>query len=157
MDSSTGMNSGQEVSSSIPVSTPSDESHTQNVSSGGVNEKTFTQSEVNEIVKQRMERERRTRETQPEYAQRKYSDNFSQTPDYQSGHDSNVQSISNNDEKIRQIVAEEARRQREEFEKQTLERQQQEQAQMAATPHVFARTDRPISPKQSEWRCRIHQ
>ncbi len=134
MDSSTGMNSGQDVSSSTPVLTPSAEVSTPTPSSDVVSEKTFTQGDVNDIVKraktEAVERDRRLRTEQPEYAQKKYGDNFNQTQTNQGENGQNYQNTyqSNNDQ-IRQIVAEESRRQREAWEQENLQKSQQEQAQ----------------------------
>lgn len=131
MDSSIGMNLGQDVTQSMPNSNFSSESHINNVSKEEVSEKTFTQNEVNEIVKQRMERDRRVRTEQPEYFQQKYSQGNAHTQEHNARENQNFSNQSNiNDDKIRQIVAEEARRQREEFEKQTAERNQKEQAKV---------------------------
>lgn len=132
MDSSIGMNSGQDVSSSAQSMVPSSEPTSS--SSDVTNEKTFTQNDVNEIVKraknEAVERDRRLRVEQPDYAQKKYEGSFQQDQSSSAQSFQNNQSRNNfNDDQIRQIVAEESKRQREAFEKETLQKQQQEHAQ----------------------------
>jgi len=129
MDSSTGMNTGQDISPAPVLTQPVESGESRNSEAGS--EKTFTQSDVNDIVKrakqEAVERDRRLRTEQPEYAQKKYTDNFSQSPRENQRNYENP-NISNDDQ-IRQIVADEARRQRDAWEKENLERSQKEQAQ----------------------------
>jgi hypothetical protein len=125
MESSTGMNSGLDVNSNpglAPAAVPSVPSET-------ANEKIFRQSEVNDLIgrakREAVEKDRRMRVEQPEYAQQKYGDaaptqNNAQTP---------YQSQSNNEDHIRKIVADETQRQREAWDQQTRQKTETEQAQ----------------------------
>lgn len=132
MESSIGMNSGQDSvqSTPSPVLTSPTDSTSNTQSSSQANERLFKQSEVNDLIgrakHEAVERDRRLREQQPAYAQAKYGDaaltqNNAQPP-YQ-------QSITSNDESIRKIVAEETQRQREAWEQQTRQKSEAEQAQ----------------------------
>lgn len=124
------MNEGQDSNLSSPGLTPSTEPSQPAPSQDVVTEKTFTQNDVNDIVKrakqEAVERDRRLREQQPEYAQSKYAPSQVQQP---SAQDSFNEAPSSPDDKIRQIVADETRRQREAWEQENLQRTQQEQAQ----------------------------
>ena len=133
MESSIGMNSGLDSAQSMaptPVLTPSTDSHVDHsTSTSQPAERVFKQSELNDIVKraktEAVERDRRLRVEQPEYAQAKYGDaaqtqNSAQTP---------YQQTTSSEDAIRKIVADETQRQRAEFEQQTRQRTEQEQAQ----------------------------
>lgn len=128
MESSIGMSSGLDMTSS-PGLAPSSDSSVEKSTQSASAERIFKQSEVNDIVKraksEAVERDRRLRVEQPEYAQAKYGDvahtqNSAQTP---------YQQTQNSPEDIRKIVAEETQRQREAWEQQTRQRAEQEQAQ----------------------------
>jgi hypothetical protein len=89
------------------------------------NEKIFKQSEVNDLIgrakREAVEKDRRLRVEQPEYASQKYGEVAQTSPQYQTP--------SNNEDHIRKIVAEETQRQREAWEQQTRQRTETEQAQ----------------------------
>lgn len=116
MENSIGMSSGQDNTSSPVLTLPAD-SQSPSVEQ---KDRSFTQSEVNDLIgkakREAVERDRRTRDTQPAYAEPKSSE--ATTSSYQS-----------NEDAIRKIVAEETQRQREVMEQQVQERTQMDQAQ----------------------------
>jgi hypothetical protein len=133
MDSSIGMNvSDSNLSGTTAVSHEvSDVAPT----------KTFTQNDVNDIVKraknEAVERDRRLRVEQPEYAQRKYEDaNQGQQTSSANSASNTAHVAQNSDEKIRQIVAEETKRQREAMEKENLSQSQKAYAEQIVQKFV---------------------
>jgi hypothetical protein len=119
MDSSIGMNSGSDVTTLPELTSQGDSSFSNSASeSQQARERTFSQSELNDIVKraknEAVDRDRRARD------QASYGDT-SPTRDHSPN--------DRNDDAIRKIVAEETQRQREQFEQQTRQRTEQEQAQ----------------------------
>lgn len=120
MESSAGLSSSVDTSSApvlAPASAPS--------VSETANERVFKQSEVSELIgrakREAVEKDRRLRVEQPEYAQQKYAD----APQ---GQQSQATS-GNNEDHIRKIVAEETQRQREAWEQQTRQKTDADQAQ----------------------------
>ncbi len=113
MESSNGMNASQDMMSnsgltSTPVSsTPSNQSE-------AINERSFKQAEVNDIVKRAkndaIETYRRQQVQQPEYVQSKYGDNSQGQPS-QPSYNQNM----SNDEHMRRIAAEEANKTRDQI------------------------------------------
>ncbi len=123
MESSAGLSSGLDNTSNPGLATQAAPS----VSTETANERSFRQSEVNEMIgrakREAIEKDRRMRIEQPEYAQQKYSDTASQQasqPQYQQ---------QGNEDHIRKIVADETQRQREAWEQQTRQKTETEQAQ----------------------------
>ena len=129
MESSAGMSAGQDNLSSPGLASTADTSvSTPSTHESAANERSFRQSEVNDIVKRAkndaIETYRRQMATQPEYVQSKYGD----LPNNQQNQQSYPQSTSGEDH-IRKIVAEETQRQREAWEQQTRQKTEAEQAQ----------------------------
>jgi hypothetical protein len=132
MDSSTGMNGGQDGMSS-PVLTPSAvpevSQYTPSTPTDSVSERTYSKSEVTDLVRrarqEASERERRLIVEQPEYAQRKYSDNGlsnSHPGQFSQGNPVNYQ------DEIRKIVSETVQRDRESWIADTKQKQQEQYA-----------------------------
>lgn len=130
MESSTGMSAGQDVISS-PGLAPSSTQSAPAPSQDTANEKKFSQSELNGYIAkakaEAVERDRRLRVEQPEYAQSKYANEAA--PAQNSAPSAYQPSNNSNEASIRQIVADETQRQRDAWETQNRQRTETEQAQ----------------------------
>jgi hypothetical protein len=107
MESSNGMSQGAESISQPDISSQA-QGQAQTAPVSAPEERTFKQSELNEIVKRAkygaVEDYKRLQSEQPQYASQKHGDNASQTPQNQQFQPSNVPQESD----IRRLAAEEA-------------------------------------------------
>jgi hypothetical protein len=124
---------GQDSGSSIAQNVNSNPSIAQDAPQTAMEERSFRQSEVNDIVKRAkndaVETYKRLHAEQPQYAQQKYGDSNSQP---------NVNN-SNSDDNYRKIAAEEAKRHFEAVRQDALRQSQDEQAKRTVQ-NFFAKT-----------------
>ena len=126
MESSNGLSVGQDISSS-PELTSQAVTSTPVSETPAVNERSFRQSEVNELIGR--EKARAAERAVEDYKRRQSE----QSGQYSSNQQQNPTSQSNSPEDhIRKIVAEETQRQREAWEQQNLQRTQEQQARTIA-------------------------
>ena len=124
MESSAGMSAGIDNSNPVLASTAAPSvTHTES-SPETNNERVFRQSEVNDIVgrakRDAVERDRKLRVEQPEYAQQKYNDSSKQA--------NHQPESGGSEDQIRKIVADETQRQRQAWEQKNREQMEQQQA-----------------------------
>lgn len=119
-DMANGMSQSQDTSSQPVVSSVVNESAS---APKAIEERTFKQSEVNDIVQRAKHdveaRYKRMQQEQPQYLQQKYGDTSNQT----------INQPVNNDDHYRRIAAEEAQRLRDDWMREATERTQAESAQ----------------------------
>jgi len=123
-DMANGMGQSQDTNSQPVVSSGTNESAQPAQSYNAPEERTFRQSEVNDIVQRAKHdveaRYKRMQTEQPQYLQQKYGETAIQQP---------ISQPANNDAHYRQIAAEEAQRLRDDWIKDAQERTQAENAQ----------------------------